>query len=84
MTQSLDLADPPDALARRPAVGEPPLWGAAETAAYLGIPVGTLYQWISRHQGPRSYKIGKHRRWRPAEVFAWLDTRASPPEGRAS
>lgn len=84
MTQNLNRGDPTDVLGRRPADREPPLWGVAETAAYLGIPAGTLYQWVSHGQAPRSYRIGKYRKWKQAEVLAWLETRASSPEGRAS
>ena len=43
-----------------------------ELAAYLGVPVATVYAWRSRGEGPRSLKFGKHVRYRPEEVEAWL------------
>jgi len=55
------------------------LWNTSETGDYLGIPVGTLNQWASRGVGPRYFKIGKHRRYHPADVRTWLDQHASRP-----
>ena len=62
---------------QRASVEESPLWGVNKTANYLGIPKGTLYPWVSRGEGPRSYRVGKYRKWKPAEVLAWLETRSS-------
>ncbi|MFI6609296.1 helix-turn-helix domain-containing protein [Streptomyces sp. NPDC050507] len=43
----------------------------AETAAYLGVPVSSLYaQW--RRWGLKGLKVGKHLRFRVADVDAWL------------
>ena len=47
------------------------LWTAADVAAYLGIPVKTVYAWRSRGRGPKGFRIGKHLRWRVATVFEW-------------
>jgi predicted DNA-binding transcriptional regulator AlpA len=47
------------------------LWSAEETAAYLGVPVKTLYQWKWRGEGPPVRKIGRHLRYVPAVVRAW-------------
>lgn len=63
---------PPSAVADpqpRPA-GER-LWTAADVAAYLGVPVKTVYAWRSRGRGPKGFRIGKHLRWRVATVFEW-------------
>lgn len=62
---------------------EPGFWSHAETAAYLGIPEATLHQLNYKHTGPRSYKIGRHRKYRPADVEAWCERRASTPEPAA-
>jgi excisionase family DNA binding protein len=43
-----------------------------ELAAYLKLPVGTLDQWASRGGGPPFHKVGRHRRYAPADVKAWL------------
>ncbi|TWG98545.1 helix-turn-helix protein [Nocardioides sp. J9] len=40
-------------------------------AAYLGVPVKTVYAWRSRGRGPKGFRIGKHLRWRVATVFEW-------------
>lgn len=56
---------------RLPSTGER-LWTANDTSAWLGVPVATLYQWRSQHLGPRAYKVGKHLRYDPVDVQAWL------------
>lgn len=49
------------------------LMSAPEIAEYLGVPLATIYQWRSRQSGPRGIKVGKHVRYRRADVEAWLD-----------
>ena len=53
------------------------LWSVQRTSQYLGIPVGTLYQWRHRRVGPPACKIGRHLRYDPAEVYAWVRERAA-------
>ncbi len=55
------------------------LMSHVEAATYLNIPPETLHQWNYRGVGPRSYKIGKHRKYRLAELDAFIETRASSP-----
>ncbi len=52
------------------------LWSVSDVSAFLGIPVGTLYQWRHRGRGPRARKVGRHLRYDPADVQAWLDEAA--------
>jgi len=52
-------------------------------AAYLGIPLATVYQMNSRGTGPRRIRVGKHVRYRKADVDAWLDSRAVDPRPAA-
>jgi predicted DNA-binding transcriptional regulator AlpA len=52
-------------------------WSHQETAEYLGIPSTTLHQLNYRGVGPRSYKIGRHRKYRPEDVYAWCESHAS-------
>ncbi|PRX98171.1 excisionase family DNA binding protein [Allonocardiopsis opalescens] len=52
--------------------GGEPLWSVREAAAFLGVPVRTLYQWRYREAGPPSHRIGRHLRYVPAEVRAWV------------
>lgn len=49
-----------------------PLAGPEDVAAYLGVPVKTLYQWRHRRIGPNVLKIGRHLRYRWPEVEEWL------------
>ena len=39
------------------------LWTIRETSDFLSVPIGTLYQWHHRGQGPKPYKVGKHLRY---------------------
>jgi len=50
------------------------LWTIEDVSAYLGIPVGTLYQWRSKEYGPPGRRMGKYVRYRPADVRAWVDS----------
>ena len=43
-----------------------------ELAAYLGISLGTLDQWASRGGGPEYVIVGKHRKYMPADIKAWI------------
>ena len=49
-----------------------PLWRIGDVSSYLGVPVATLYQWRHLGTGPRAYRLGKHLRYRQADVEAWL------------
>ncbi|MGI8707255.1 MAG: helix-turn-helix domain-containing protein [Actinomycetota bacterium] len=50
-------------------------------ADYLGIPLRTVYAWRYRGEGPASYRIGRHVRYRREDVEAWLEKQAD--QGRA-
>ncbi len=58
-------------------------WSHAETAEYLGIPEATLHQMNYKGTGPKSYKIGRHRKYRPADVDQWCEDHASTPRPAA-
>lgn len=49
------------------------LWTLDEVSTYLGIPKETLYQWRYKGYGPKGARIGKHLRYRPEDVEAWVD-----------
>ncbi|TDC22084.1 DNA-binding protein [Micromonospora sp. 15K316] len=53
------------------------LWTVQEVSAFLGVPVGTLYQWRYRRTGPRAARVGRHLRYDPADLRAWLDQQAA-------
>ncbi|ONF66953.1 helix-turn-helix transcriptional regulator [Amycolatopsis keratiniphila] len=50
-----------------------PLWTVEDVSAYLGVPVGTLYQWRSKGYGPAGRRMGRYVRYRPEDVRAWVD-----------
>ena len=50
------------------------LWDTQRLGDYLGIPHQTIDQWASKGLGPAYIKVGKHRRYRPEVVEAWLDS----------
>lgn len=53
------------------------LWSIDELAEFLGVPVGTVYRWRYIGIGPRGIKVGKHVRYRPADVEVWLEEQAA-------
>ncbi|MCT9929573.1 helix-turn-helix domain-containing protein [Planotetraspora sp. A-T 1434] len=48
------------------------LWTVEDVAEFLGVPAGTLYQWRTRKIGPTGHRIGKHLRYLPEDVVAWV------------
>ena len=36
------------------------LWTVRDVSAFLGVPVGTLYQWRYLRVGPPAYRVGRH------------------------
>ncbi|MFI7059205.1 helix-turn-helix transcriptional regulator [Streptosporangium canum] len=48
------------------------LWGVIETSRFLRVPVATLYQWRHLGTGPESHKVGRHVRYLPEDVVAWV------------
>ncbi|MGH3402012.1 MAG: helix-turn-helix transcriptional regulator [Streptosporangiaceae bacterium] len=57
-------------------------WSTDETASFLGVPVETMYHWTTNKVGPRSFKIGRSRRYNPDDVMAWLKEQASDRQER--
>jgi DNA-binding transcriptional MerR regulator len=53
------------------------LWSVQDVSRFLGVPVATLHQWRYLGTGPKAYRVGKHLRYDPADVKAWLATRAA-------
>jgi predicted DNA-binding transcriptional regulator AlpA len=54
-----------------------PLATPEQVSTFLGVPIKTLHQWNYRSVGPRALKVGRHLRYRWAEVEKWLDERPS-------
>ncbi len=55
----------------------PNLWGPKELSDYLGVPVQTIYQWRTRGYGPPGHRVGKHLRFKPADVDEWFQSQDS-------
>ena len=53
------------------------LWTPEDVSAFLGVPVATLYRWRYVGTGPAAYRAGRHLRYDPAEVRAWLRGQAA-------
>jgi len=46
-----------------------------ELAAYLAVPVKTVYAWRYRGAGPPGLRVGRFVRFRPEDVETWLASR---------
>jgi hypothetical protein len=57
------------------------LWTAKDAANYLTVPLVTLYQWRYLGTGPTAYQVGRHLRYEPAAVQAWLNQHANRSNG---
>lgn len=53
-----------------------PLASVDDVAEFLHVSPATVHAWLYRGTAPKSYKIGKHRRFRWADVHAWMETQA--------
>lgn len=51
------------------------LMSPQELAELLGLPISTVYGMNCEGSGPRRIRIGKHIRYRRADVNKWLDSR---------
>lgn len=60
---------------RKPAEIASPLLSPHEVAAFLGVPLQTIYRWRYRHEGPLGYRVGRHVRYRIADIERWLEER---------
>lgn len=49
-----------------------PLLSIQDLAAYLDLPVATLYAWRHRGQGPSGFRVGRHVRYRQSDVDQWI------------
>jgi len=51
-----------------------PAWTIDDVAEYLRVPVETLRTWRKKRTGPPARRCGKHLRYDPDAVRAWLNT----------
>ncbi len=55
------------------AVTSMPEWFSPKTlAAFFRVPVPSVYAWRHKGTGPQGIKVGRHVRYRRAEVERWL------------
>ena len=59
------------------AVNEP-LLKPQDVARHLGILLATVYAWRTRRKGPRGIKVGRHLRFRQADLAAWIEANSAP------
>lgn len=52
-----------------------------DLAERLGVPLRTVYAWNSDRTGPRYLKIGRHVRYKLADVIAWENARYAEQGG---
>lgn len=45
-----------------------------DVAELLGVPVETVYRWRRRRTGPRGFRVGRHLRFDPEDVRAWVES----------
>ena len=58
--------------------GLEPLMDVHELAAYLGIPISTVYDWRVHGKGPAAYRFGKHLKFAISDVRAWIAEQREP------
>ncbi|MFM9493432.1 helix-turn-helix domain-containing protein [Streptomyces galilaeus] len=46
-----------------------------DIAEIFDVPVETVYQWRRKRTGPPGFRIGKHLRYDPVDVRAYVDQR---------
>ena len=54
-----------------------------QLAERYGLPTPTIYQWRSRRTGPPGFKVGRHVRYRLADVIAWEERQIAQDQGAA-
>lgn len=53
------------------------LLSVEQVAAICQVPPKSVHRWLYLGTGPKSLKVGRHRRFRAADVEAWLETLAA-------
>lgn len=48
------------------------LLSVEDLAAYLGVPLATIYAWRYRRQGPPGFRVGRHLRFREKDIEEWI------------
>jgi excisionase family DNA binding protein len=53
------------------------MWSPEQVAEYLSVPKATVYRWRVSGDGPKGARVGKHVRYRPADVASWFDAQVA-------
>ena len=61
---------------KSPEVARQEFLSVGEVADRYAVSSATVHAWIAKRTGPRSYKIGRYRRFRIDDVLAWEASRA--------
>ncbi|MGW7279688.1 helix-turn-helix domain-containing protein [Streptomyces sp. NPDC054844] len=43
-----------------------------DIAEIFGVPIETVYQWRKKRTGPAGFRVGKHLRYDPADIRAYV------------
>ncbi len=78
------MAKPADTADRPGSSAADHLLSPGELAAYLSVPLATIYRWRYHGKGPVSYRVGRHVRYKLEEVEAWLERRREHGTAAAS
>ncbi|MFD8652878.1 helix-turn-helix domain-containing protein [Streptomyces mirabilis] len=54
-----------------------------DIAEIFGVPLETVYQWRKKRTGPPGFRIGKHLRYDPSDVRAYVTQRKSADQAAA-
>ncbi|MFB6628916.1 helix-turn-helix transcriptional regulator [Streptomyces sp. NPDC056362] len=49
-----------------------------DIASLFEVPLETVYQWRKKRTGPPGFRVGKHVRYDPAAVQAWVAQQSCP------
>ena len=55
-----------------------------QRAQYLGVPVATIHRWRYVGGGPPAIKVGRHLRFDPDDIAAWIENRKDDTEAGAA
>ncbi len=55
------------------------LWSPLEVSVWLGVSVSTLAYWRHRDAGPAWRRVGRHVRYDPRDLTAWLAQQSGGP-----
>ncbi len=55
----------------------------ADVAQLLQVPPKSIYSWRSKGEGPPGFRVGRHVRFDPADVRAWMDRQRAAEQSPA-